>query len=423
MTRNDAAADVTPRRCVKYQRLPTVSVYRRPRSVNDPTAVPIEGTASGAHNSLLVQALGYACRGWSIIPVIGKRAAGLWKPFQTRRADEGTLCRLFSRKGITGLAVVLGRVSGGLAVRDFDKTNAYLTWADANPAHAADLPTVRTARGYHVYGRLDAEEYRTLADGELRADSKHYVLLPPSLHPDGIAYHWTVPLPDRELPPLPQSLASNHVHAHDPADSAYPSRPSRPKHTQTSIAWWTSAIAATLPSGPGQRNRHIFELARRLKAIKSNAGPGELRPILREWHRQALPYIRTKAFGESWVDFVIAWKRVERPAGQSFLAAAAAAEAIEPPSIAKKLGYDGHLLRLTALCWQLARQWGEIPFPLGCEIAGKYLRVSTRHAGRLLKALHFDGVIELVSKGRKPRDGLPGQASEWRFVGNGQEQT
>jgi hypothetical protein len=360
-----------------------------------------------ADNGLLDAALSYAHRGWSIIAVAGKRAVGRWKPFQQRPADDATLRRLFARPGVTGLAVVTGKVSCGLAVRDFDREDAYHAWATCHPDDAGWLPTVRTARGYHVYGRLDAEQYRTLGDGELRADSRHYVLAPPSIHPDGGDYVWTIPLRDAALPVLPHTLTlSTSV-----PDLRWSLTPSTHKDTQPLIAWWTSAVVATLPTGQGQRNRCIFDLARRLKAIRPEATPAELRPVLREWHRLALPNIRTKEFSETWADFSVAWQRVVRPAGQSFRAAAAAADITELPTVVSKLGYDGHLARLTALCWQLADQWGHKPFPLGCQIAGHHLGVSARHAGRLLKALQFDGVLVLVSKGTKQTR----KASEWHF--------
>src|SRR5262249_27906989 len=143
--------------------------------------------------------------------------------------------------------------------------------------------TVKTGRGFHVYGRLIEETYANLDDGELRADSRHYVVLPPSLHPDGILYHWTVPLGERELPELPASLSQrqHHTQAHS-GDSGKPSQHS--KHSKH-IACATSAIASPLPSGPGQRNQCIFQLARRLKAPMPDATPAELRVIVREWHR------------------------------------------------------------------------------------------------------------------------------------------
>ena len=52
------------------------------------------------------------------------------------------------------------------------------------------MPTVKTARGYHVYGRLEEEAFVTFADGELRADSGHYVVLPPSVHETCAVYSW-----------------------------------------------------------------------------------------------------------------------------------------------------------------------------------------------------------------------------------------
>jgi hypothetical protein len=375
---------------------------------------------SGGHPpGLLNHALAYAGRGWSIVPVTGKKAVGRWKHFQTAPADERTLRRLFAKEGITGLAVLLGRVSGGLAVRDFDRAEAYHRWAAANPYDAARQPTVRTGRGFHVYGTLDADCYATLDDGELRADPGHYVLVPPSLHPTGSVYGWTIPLPQGTLPPLPASLTQTQHTQPTHADPGTTRPPRQTQHNQTLIAWWTSTVAGTLPRGLGERNRCIFELARRLKAKVAEATATELRPLLREWHRQALRFIGTKDFGESWADFTVAWERIRRPAGQSFTAAAAAAETADLPPIVEQLGYDGHLRRLTALCWQLAQQWGDRPFPLGCEVAGKYLGVSTRHAGRLLKALLFDGVLELVAKGSKHK----GKASEWRFINPGQKES
>jgi hypothetical protein len=138
-----------------------------------------------------------------------------------------------------------------------------------------------------------------------------------------------------------------------------------------------------------------------------DATPDELRPIIRQWHAQALPFVRTKPFDESWTDFAVAWSRVKRPAGASFAAAAASAGV---PAVAQRLGYDGALARLAGLCDALQRQWGGRPFPLGCRKAAEYLGVSKTEANRLLAALQFDHVLELVTKGTK----ATGKASEWR---------
>ena len=223
--------------------------------------------------SLLDAALAYAARGWSIIPVVGKKPSGLWKPFQDRAADKATLRRLFAKKAITGLAVIAGRVSGGLAVRDFDQAAAYLAWAKAHPDDAARLPTVQTARGFHVYGRLRDEQYHVLGDGELRADSKHYVLVPPSLHPDGCTYTWTIPLPPlgQRLPRLPKSLTQRQPKQ---TTQDNPRQPTACAHDDLD-----RVIAGNLPPAPGHRNRCLFNLARALKGLVPDAAPNNFVPF------------------------------------------------------------------------------------------------------------------------------------------------
>jgi hypothetical protein len=153
-------------------------------------------------NGLLIAALDARRRGWSIIPVGGdKRPLFGWKEYQMRLPAEGVLYDWFGGRlpQVVGLAVITGAVSGFLAVRDFDSADGYEDWAQSHPRLARSLPTVKTARGAHVYLR-GPERFANLDDGEYRADPGHYVLLPPSLHPSGVIYHWLVPPPDGPLP-------------------------------------------------------------------------------------------------------------------------------------------------------------------------------------------------------------------------------
>ena len=147
-------------------------------------------------NELATAALAYAAYGWSIIPVRkNKKAAVKWHKYQKRRPSPDEVKSMLSIRGVTGCAVILGKISGNLACRDFDKPGAYESWAAAHPAEAAHLPTVKTPRpGFHVY--FTAENVRTskFDDGELRGEGA-YTLLPPSLHGEtGKRYEWLIAL-------------------------------------------------------------------------------------------------------------------------------------------------------------------------------------------------------------------------------------
>ena len=105
----------------------------------------------------LSAALAYAARGWSLIPIkpgTKTPACQSWKQYQTTPADDKLLRRWFA-DGKKGVAVVCGRVSAGLVIRDFDDMGAYDRWAQDHPELARSLPTVATSRGRHVYFLAD----------------------------------------------------------------------------------------------------------------------------------------------------------------------------------------------------------------------------------------------------------------------------
>lgn len=141
--------------------------------------------------------------GWSVIPIPRgeKRAKVRWSRYQREHADDATLRRWF-RSGDCNLAVITGAISRGLVVRDFDLAGAYPRWAAQRPELAKQCPTVATARGHHVFCKmelLDVPRVVHLPDGEIRGDGG-YVLLPPSVHPSGAVYRWSIALGD--LPTL-----------------------------------------------------------------------------------------------------------------------------------------------------------------------------------------------------------------------------
>lgn len=144
---------------------------------------------------VLTAATDYLTRGFSVIPISRrhKRPLVKWKQYQSTPADLTTLGRWFRHP--VNLGLVTGY--GGLTVLDFDTIQSYMrwhAWAHQNPTAAmiaALSYRVRTARGVHVYVRLNPAP-RTKPFREQGFDVKGrggYVLAPPSVHPSGAIYH------------------------------------------------------------------------------------------------------------------------------------------------------------------------------------------------------------------------------------------
>jgi hypothetical protein len=168
------------------------------------------------------------------------------------------------------------------------------------------------------------------------------------------------------------------------------------------------------PSGPGQRNRCLFELARSLKAVAGlDTSLGSLHAIVAEWHQRALPHIRTKDFRVSWGDFRVAWDKVKYPAGASFEVAVTRAKTIAVP-VSGLIDEDAEYHFVVALFADLQRQWGDKPVPFSCRKLAETLGCGKDKACRILQTLKKDGIVVEVSKGSQ----YTGKASEWKYVGD-----
>lgn len=137
--------------------------------------------------------LDYLAAGLSIIPCPrgSKRPAVDWQGYQSLAPERAVVEEWLRRWPVCNWAIVLGPVSGDLAVIDFDAGEDYERWALAWPDVAQLAPTVGTARGVHVYLILPGARSAKLAEfgGDLKGGGG-YVLAPPSLHPEGVAYRW-----------------------------------------------------------------------------------------------------------------------------------------------------------------------------------------------------------------------------------------
>jgi putative DNA primase/helicase len=156
--------------------------------------------------SVLDCARRYVAAGLSVIPVRAdgskRPALASWKEFQERPAADGVLKAWFA-DDLRGIAIICGRVSGGLEVLDFETADAFAQWSvlieRQLPGLLARLPQVRTpSGGMHVYYRSGgpkgnaklarAEAGKTVV--ETRGEGG-YVLAPgcpPACHPTGGLY-------------------------------------------------------------------------------------------------------------------------------------------------------------------------------------------------------------------------------------------
>lgn len=362
----------------------------------------------------------YRGLGLSVIPTKPRSKAGAvpWKPYQRQRADEELIHQWFADTDSSqlGVAIVLGRISGGLLVRDFDERGAYEAWKADRRALARSLPTVVTKRGFHVYGRC--EDYGTpvkfvhhFGDGELRGDG-HIVVAPPSLHSKtGRPYRWAIE-PKESIP-----LVSISDFGYTPKPGCV-TQDMSVLHGAGFPASVVEAVLATLPDGPGQRNRQLFEFIRRLKGIEAFASkkPDDLLPFVRGWFDTALPAIGTKDFDETRKDFLRGWSLVKFVGGSGSIGEAMSRAQSEPlPPEADRYRVPEVKL-LVGLCYQLQVQRGKRAFYLSCRDAAEQLglrglRPHVR-AWRMLKLLCETGTIQLVEQGSQ----VARKANEYRYL-------
>lgn len=399
--------------------------------------------SKGSVKGTLSVALGYRDRGWSVIPLTprSKTPAAAWKDYQRAIADEHEVRRWFE-DDTYNLGVVCGDVSQGLAVRDFDAPDSYANWAAAHANLAKSIPTVRTGRpgGHHLYFNLPDDALRTvraqrsisgqgavkLDDGELRADIGCYVAAPPSVHPLGTVYTWSIRPGDR-LPIIYDLEDSGLLDCWTRDALVQRDRVTASVHSVHSALSVQEvnerieeAVAATQPSDVGQRRNCIWLFARMVAGIPGVTPADEDRAI-RMWHQLALPVIGTKSFDATRFDFMDARESVRFPLGDGgdiVASALLAADSRPLPECASRYE-DAELRRLVGLCAELQRGHGDAPFFLSCRVAGRVLGIGHADASRDLRGLCRDGVLREVE--RPPRG--TGRAIRYRFVGmTGQDQ-
>jgi len=143
--------------------------------------------------TMFAAAKSYIERGWSVIPLIGKKPAlPSWKEYQEHPPTLGTLTQWFGQQRETryNIGVVTGSVSG-IVVVDADTREDAVWWWQNRPRTGL---ISRTGRGVHFWYKYAPARNMAHFDGrgvDVRGDGG-YVVAPPSIHPTGKQYEWTL---------------------------------------------------------------------------------------------------------------------------------------------------------------------------------------------------------------------------------------
>lgn len=368
-----------------------------------------------------------AAHGWPVFPCWAKTKRPCTPHgFKDATIDEPAIESCWQRWPDANVAVATGAASG-IVVVDVDMRDGrdgLVTLADLEREHGAMPRTVQSRTGgggCHLFFDHPGQPVRNGNDVlgvgiDVKGDGG-YVLVPRSIHESGKLYEWLPAAGPGDLPLAMLPAWMLPLVLRPTEDESTPVHPD----TQTLKPCYGSgvlgemlenAIATTLPSAPGQRNRCVFEFARALRAIPelAEADVQDLKPFVLEWHRRAVPFTSgTHGPTDTWADFVHAWPRVKYPKGQGRMAEAMAkAQHEQPPAAA--LDYEPNVQRLVLLCRQLQRDAGAKPFYLAGSAAGEMAGVGKRQALNYLEMFCADGILRRVRKGHT------GRASLYEFV-------
>ena len=155
--------------------------------------------------------------------------------------------------------------------------------------------------------------------------------------------------------------------------------------------------ASTVPTGIGQRNGAVFELARWLKGKEPNASRERQQAVVKVWHSLNLQVIGTKEFSASWVEFRNAWERVKQPYGATL--GECLSNLPPAPEIAALNDYGTKAIHLAQICLALQDRAGSAPFFLSSRIAGQLIGYHFTDAAALLRCFVLEGWLVLVKAG------------------------
>jgi len=385
----------------------------------------------------LQEALQYAKRGWAVVPVWGlqpgpdgklicacrKRGAcpnpGKHPHPQGVYGASNAPKRIKRWKWETAnVGITTGRVSG-LLVLDIDPRNGgdkTLQDLEKQLGKLPDGPMVRTGGGgWHLYFALpEGLEIGCPKAGpgvEVKGDGG-YVVAPPSMHVCGGRYKWLASpekIPLRELPEgwktflltkgCAQERAGTTKNVQNLQERPSNSRAGSSAFSLCSTGRYDALITRYLPQKTGNRNRLLFELAQELQALPEFAGAefSAVEPIYRRWHELGVKrgVIGTEPVEVTLDEAEYVWPNVRFPKGVGLRRAFELAPQVELSAACAGLSPQAQaILRLGAILLQ-----SDGTFFLSNAVAGRYLDLEPRSAGRLLNYLSNHGFLKIVERG------------------------
>jgi hypothetical protein len=240
--------------------------------------------------AILDAALSYARRGWPVLALRGKIPLAESSGAHDATTDENKLRKLLANADLN-----IGISLPSLFVLDID---AYKpegqSWLAAHRDRLRGITlTCRTGRGgWHLYFIRPAEVdlKGALAKGvDLRRGSGHYVVAPPSIHPEtGQAYKWVQQWPKEpsRMPLWLFAMCRRERVVHAPQRA--PARQQTERDTVLSRAYHYIERADPAVSGSGGHN-HTFSLCLRLATNFPELSIDELWPVLCSWNIACVP--------------------------------------------------------------------------------------------------------------------------------------
>lgn len=225
------------------------------------------------NTDMMTAALWYARQGWPVHPLRPRAKTPLlsgWPDHAT--TDHATIRRWWTDTPAANIGIATGPGSG-LLVLDLDGPGTL----DQLPGPPPDAPNVATARGRHVYmAHPDGDMPTTRAGLWPGVDTRGrggFIIAPPSVHPSGHIYTWTV-RPDTRLPPPPEWLVDRLTPppAPPPRPMAYKDPAGAGRYAAAALRRECEAVAQ---AGPGARNAALNRAAHALGTL---AGAGALAP-------------------------------------------------------------------------------------------------------------------------------------------------